>query len=239
MALVIWAAGGRQLRQREHLHRWLAVTHPAKAKLTHLWIWERRRVRWSQVATRRRRAETELGVVKHSEEDLRWSRGESGRPQRPQGHRGLSPIAPPTPTPPFFYEVPPLGGVWGILRAARWSHHGGNRCWWCLRDITSTSKPPALLSYFFTRWGWAPPRQSLDGRWSVHSLFSYKIMTSMSIAETSKCQLFFFFFCKLFFKFFFKLRVKQLTITLFLRKNTFAAEVAHDVALGLLSGRKR
>lgn len=87
---------------------------------------------------------TVLRVAKRFSKDLRWSHCETGRllEQRPQGHHGLSPIVP------FFYDVPPLGGVWGILRPGRWSHHGVNRCWWCMRDITSTSKPPALLSYF-------------------------------------------------------------------------------------------
>lgn len=40
MALVISAAGGSQLWRIEHLHRWLAVTHKAEAKLAHLWISE-------------------------------------------------------------------------------------------------------------------------------------------------------------------------------------------------------
>lgn len=129
---------------------------------------------------------TVLRVVKRFSKDLRWSHCETGRllEQRPQGHHGLSPIVP------FFYDVPPLGGVWGILRPGRWSHHGVNRCWWCMRDITSTSKPPALLSYFFkVGLSDATPK---TGWWSVSSLFSYKIMASMPIAETSKSEFYVF-----------------------------------------------
>lgn len=152
MALVISAAGGRQLRQTEHLHRWLAVTHKADAKLTRLWISERRQVlqrQWSQVTN----------------ESTRWDGAQGGETASVRSE--VEPLwnweavgAASTGTPRivtncslhfffyFFYYVPPLGGVWGILRPGRWSHHGVNRRWWCMRDITSTSKPPALLSYF-------------------------------------------------------------------------------------------
>ena len=60
--------------------------------------------------------------------------------QYPWGWYGLSPTG-------HFY-IPPLGGVWGILRPRRWSHHRVDWWWWCMRDITFTSKTPAPLSYF-------------------------------------------------------------------------------------------
>lgn len=62
--------------------------------------------------------------------------------QYPWGCYGLSPIAH------FFYYIPPLGGVWGILKPGRWSHHRVDWWWWCMRDITFSSKTPAPLSYF-------------------------------------------------------------------------------------------
>lgn len=142
MALVISAAGGRQLRQTEHLHRWLAVTHEAEAKLTHLWISERRQVlerRWSQVTNESTRWGWWKGFRKIWGEAIVklggcWS---SVHRDTTDCHQLF-----------LFYYVPPLGGVQGILRPGRWSHHRANRCWWCMRDITSTSKPSALLSYF-------------------------------------------------------------------------------------------
>lgn len=48
----------------------------------------------------------------------------------------------------LFYDIPPLGGVWGILKPGRWSHHRADWWWWCMRDITFSSKTPAPLSYF-------------------------------------------------------------------------------------------
>lgn len=161
MALVISAAGGRQLRQTEHLHRWLAVTHEAKAKLTHLWISECRQVlerQWSQVTNESTCWDGAQGgekVFERSEVKPLWNWEAVGAASTgtPRIVTNCS----------FFYDVPPLGGVWGILRPGRWSHHRVNRCWWCMRDITSTSKPPALLSYFSQ--GGAERRYAKD--WTV------------------------------------------------------------------------
>ena len=48
----------------------------------------------------------------------------------------------------FFLLYPPLGGVWGILKPGRWSHHRVDWWWWCMRDITFSFKTPVPLSYF-------------------------------------------------------------------------------------------
>lgn len=161
MALVISAAGGRQLRQTEHLHRWLAVTHEAKAKLTHLWISECRQVlerRWSQVTNESTRWDGAQGgekVFERSEVKPLWNWEAVGAAstRTPRIVTNCS----------FFLWCPTS---WRSVRNFK------------TRTVISPQSEPMLMMHeghyvhiqtssssflFFTRWGWATLRQRLDG----------------------------------------------------------------------------